>query len=72
MAMKMFVVLKTQVYVDPDTQQEVYFDNTKLDHPLVTFKSATVGRYDWVAYLADVTLDQALAVIDTLINDPTV
>lgn len=70
--MRMYVMLKTQVWIDPDTEEEVYFDTTKLDHPLVTHHDAVFGSYDHVAYFADVTITQALAIVDVLAGDPTI
>ena len=49
MGMRMYVLLETQVWTDPETQEETYFDTTKLNHPLVTHWDQVVGSYDYVA-----------------------
>ena len=70
--MRMYVLLETQVWTDPETQEETYFDTTKLIHPRMTHWVQVVGSYDYVAYLSDVSVTQALAVVDILTDDPTI
>lgn len=57
--MRMYVILET-------TED---FDDTQLDHPLVTHHDKVVGAYTYVAYFADVTVTQAVQIVNTLAND---